>query len=495
MINFNNIPDSRVPFAWLEFDNSAASGSKPIWKTLIIGYKLASGSANTNDLYLVGSEKQAIEFFGLGSNLHHQFSAYKNNETTIEVWCLPVPEGTKEASASISFDFVDLNLAISEGLISLLLFGEIIDIPVKGSKDIKDITKIIAENITQSKKVPVNASVDSSNPKVINFTTLHKSNIYNYGYTVVKNELENKPLPGNLKIVSSASNTFSGGIGDPDLDYLFKNVIKDLKFNTFVTPFYSAIFTKNFSDILEKRWGPGSQTDGALFLTTTMTDLNSQQYKDCFTGLNCQYILPYCYSNSPTPAYIINASIAAQVSFSASLDPGMPLHNLTLYGVKAPTLKNRLSMEERSALLNNGFGTITTVGDSPIIERSLTSYKLNDANVPDESYLNAEKTFTLSYLRYDFKTYFWGKYNRYKLADDGTEFEPGQKIITPNVAKSEAIGCFLKWEKMGLVQDSKAFISNLIVQRNLKNRGRLDFLLPPTLINQLIQVAVQIQFR
>jgi phage tail sheath gpL-like len=48
---------------------------------------------------------------------------------------------------------------------------------------------------------------------------------------------------------------------------------------------------------------------------------------------------------------------------------------------------------------------------------------------------------------------------------------------------------------LGLVQDSKDFIENLVVEIDEKNKGRLNFLLPPTLIRQLIQTAVQIQFR
>ncbi len=502
MVSFNNIPDSRLPFMWVEFDNSAALSSKPIWKTLIIGYKSVIGIAKENELILINSEKQAIEYFGEGSNLHQQIAVYKKNDTNVETWAVAISEVStaKPAKAGLLFDLIVPSDQIADGVISLFMFGEIIDIPIVGSKKIDDITAQIASAITTNKKVPVVADVDKTDPRLVIFSTQHKSNIYNVGYSVIKNEFENKPLPSNLKIGvipadKKLNSIFSGGDGEPDLESLFKNVIKDQRFNAFVSPFFSKKSNKFFSEILNKRTMPGSQNDGVSFITTTISDLNDLVLKDSFGSLNSEYILPFSYANSLSPAYLINAAIAAQVSLSASLDPGMPLQTLPLYGIQPPILKNRATTEERNSFLNNGFGTVTTVAEIPRIERALTSYKLNDNGIPDESYLSAENIFILSFLRFDIKSYFWSKYSRFKLGNDGGNYSNSQKIMTPNLAKSEIISRFLKWEEMGLVQDSKIFIDNLVVERNSKNRGRLDFLLPPKLIDQLVQVSMQIQFR
>ena len=45
MISFNEIGHSRLPWMWVEIDNTAASGSIPKWKTLILGTKMARGKA------------------------------------------------------------------------------------------------------------------------------------------------------------------------------------------------------------------------------------------------------------------------------------------------------------------------------------------------------------------------------------------------------------------------------------------------------------------
>ena len=86
------------------------------------------------------------------------------------------------------------------------------------------------------------------------------------------------------------------------------------------------------------------------------------------------------------------------------------------------------------------------------------------------------------------------KYPRHKLADDGTRFGSGQAVITPKDGKAEAVLWFREMEELGLVENFSQFKRDLVVERNATDRNRLDVLLPPDLINQLIVVGAQIQF-
>jgi phage tail sheath gpL-like len=67
--------------------------------------------------------------------------------------------------------------------------------------------------------------------------------------------------------------------------------------------------------------------------------------------------------------------------------------------------------------------------------------------------------------------------------------------MTPKLGKAEAIAWFVEMEQLGLVEGLDQFKRDLVVERNASNPNRLDFLLPPDLINQLLQTAAQIQFR
>ena len=61
---------------------------------------------------------------------------------------------------------------------------------------------------------------------------------------------------------------------------------------------------------------------------------------------------------------------------------------------------------------------------------------------------------TLSFLRADFRARMQTKYARFKLADDGARFLPGQPVITPRIGRAEAVAIFRSWEEQALVENA-----------------------------------------
>jgi phage tail sheath gpL-like len=124
----------------------------------------------------------------------------------------------------------------------------------------------------------------------------------------------------------------------------------------------------------------------------------------------------------------------------------------------------------------------------------VTSYQTNSYGLEDVSYLDVTTPATLSYIRYATRVRITTKFPRHKLADDGTRFGPGQKIVTPSIIRAELLALFTQLEEQGLVENFDQFKADLIVERNATDRNRLDVLAPPDLVNQLILFAEQIQF-
>jgi phage tail sheath gpL-like len=50
-------------------------------------------------------------------------------------------------------------------------------------------------------------------------------------------------------------------------------------------------------------------------------------------------------------------------------------------------------------------------------------------------------------------------------------------------------------EELGLVEGFDQFKADLVVERDALDANRLNFLLPPNLINQLVVTAAKVQFR
>jgi phage tail sheath gpL-like len=86
------------------------------------------------------------------------------------------------------------------------------------------------------------------------------------------------------------------------------------------------------------------------------------------------------------------------------------------------------------------------------------------------------------------------KYARAKLADDGVQAGAGQVIMTPKLGKSEAINIFRGWETLGLVENIDQFKNDLVCVRSITDPNRLEWVLPPDLINQFRVGAATIQF-
>ena len=129
------------------------------------------------------------------------------------------------------------------------------------------------------------------------------------------------------------------------------------------------------------------------------------------------------------------------------------------------------------------------------ILRETTTYQLNAFGSPDIAYTDMTTLATLSALLRNQRAAITSKFPRYKLADDGTLFGPGQAIVTPSIIKAELVAEYANDEFNGLVEDTAVFAQNLLVERDSRNPDRVNVLYPPNLIGQLRIFAVLAQFR
>ena len=198
--------------------------------------------------------------------------------------------------------------------------------------------------------------------------------------------------------------------------------------------------------------------------------------------------------DSPTPPWIL-AAVTGAVD-AAEPDPARPRQTLPLPGVLAPAETDRYTREERDLHLHDGISTfIVDAGGRVLIERLITTYQVNAFSVEDTSYLDVTTMRTLAYLRYSVRARIAQRYPRYKLADNGTRFAPGQAIVTPNTLRAELIALFREWEEAGLAENIDQFKADLLVERNAGDPDRVDAIIPPDIVNQFRIFAGQVQFR
>ena len=86
------------------------------------------------------------------------------------------------------------------------------------------------------------------------------------------------------------------------------------------------------------------------------------------------------------------------------------------------------------------------------------------------------------------------KYPRHKLAGDGTNYGPGQAIITPKIIRGELLALYQEMELKGWVEDYSGYDKQLIVERDISDRNRLNWRDTPNLVNQARVFAGKQQF-
>lgn len=484
-ISFNQIPSNiRVPFLYAEFDNSNAiqGANLQVYRALVLGMKLSSGTATANVPVRVTSATQAKTLFGAGSQLAHMFEKWFKNNSSTEAWAIPQAENGAGVAATSTLTIT--GPATAAGAINLYVGGRKLSIAVASGDSANTIASSIVSAITAASDYPVSASASTN---VVTLTYKHKGLVGNE-IDVRLNYFEGEALPAGVGVAIVA---FASGTLNPDLSAAI-SAMGDVQYHVIASGYVDAASLTDLEAELVDRFGPIRMIEGMLFAAKNVGHSSLLTFGD---GRNSPHVSVVGVYKYPTAPYEIAAAIAGVAALQGALDPARPMQTLALSDIKGPAPAERFIWSERNLLLFDGISTLNVdAGGVVRIERLITMYQVNPANAPDPSYLDVETLLTLSYLRFDFRTYMLLKYPRHKLADDGTRYGAGQAVITPKVGKAEAVAKFRQWEELGLVENFNQFKEQLIVERNTGDVNRLDFMLPPDLINQLRVMGVKFGF-
>ena len=88
-VTFNQVPaNALVPFTYVEIDPSRAGSTGAAFRSLLIGQRLASGTAAAEVPTPIGSALDARAKFGAGSMLAIMAAAFRRQNPTGQLWGL-----------------------------------------------------------------------------------------------------------------------------------------------------------------------------------------------------------------------------------------------------------------------------------------------------------------------------------------------------------------------------------------------------------------------
>jgi phage tail sheath gpL-like len=489
-IPFKQIPQNiRTPLFFAEIDNSHANTSVANQRALLIGPMTSAGIATPNVPLISAGTGDANQQAGANSVLALMTAAYRQNDQFGELWYLPVQDAAGATAATGSVAFTSAPTA--NGTISLYIAGQLVTVAVTAGMTTAQVATAVAAAINLIPAMPVTASVATS---TVTLTADNKGLVGNdidVRFNFVGAQA-GEVLPTGLAATITA---MTGGATNPTLTTALGNLL-DMPFDFIACAFTDATSLdalKSFLNDQTGRWSWQQQVFGHVFCAYRGTWASQTTFG---TARNNQHESVMGFNDSPTPAWQWAAALAAVTAVSVRADPGIPMQTVALAGVLAPPLQSRFNLSQRNTLLYDGISTFTVASDGTVaIENLITTYQLNAFGQPDNSYLEIETMFLLTYVLRRLRTMVTTKYARVKLAANGTRFAPGSGIVTPNIIKADQIAEYQAMEYEGYVQGSDIFAQAIVVEQNSSNPNRVDVLWPGTLINQLRIFALLAQFR
>lgn len=491
-VSFNTIPSGNgimVPLFYAEIDNSAAFTPGNSNVALLFGQMLESGNAEANKPVAVSSAAMAKTLFGRGSMLARMVEAYRNTDLLGTLYCIPLTDASTGTAATATVTIT--GTASESGSIFLYVGGDLVRVGVSAKDAATTVATAVAAAVNAKGDLPVTAAAASG---VVTLTARNKGTLGNK-ILIRKNV---KGLIGgeaDIQGLGVEIESMSGGATDPDIEDAIKAMGSEA-YEYIGVPYADSTTMNLFQDVMNDtsgRWGPYQMLYGHVFYT------KRGSFNDLLTygkTRNDQHATTFglepAFGSWDVEAL---ASVVARTKVFIDADPARPTQTGSLVGITGAPVGERFELTERNTLLQNGIATQTVVSGVVQIERSVTNYRVNKYGEQDLSYLDCETLFTSAYVMRYLKGVITSKYGRTKLANDGTNFGPGQAIVTPGIIRAELTVAYAKLEYEGIVENAALFDKYLVVERDTNNVNRVNVLFPPDYVNQLRIFALQNQFR
>jgi phage tail sheath gpL-like len=489
-ISFNAIPSGlRVPLFYAEMDASMANSATVARRAILIGQKLAAGSAVAGTPYIVSSSDQAKALFGVGSMLARMHAAYRQGDAFGEVWAIPLADNAAGVAATGTITVT--GPATAAGTVNLYIAGQRVQVAVASGDTATAVATAIVAAIGAATDLPVTAANTAG---VVTWTCRWKGST---GSDIQVSDSYRgsgggETLPAGIALAYAAGTAGAtdplmtaavAAMGDEPYDYIIHPYADTTSLDAWQTELGDATGRWSWS---RQVYGHGyTAKRGTLSALVTAGGLrNDPHHTIAAIDADCQ-----------NPVWEFAAAYGAANAVCLNADVARPTQTTPLVAILPPRQGKRFLLTDRQSLLGYGIATSVVNGGYLRVERAITTYQKNTWGQADNSYLDSETLHTSAYVLRKLASVITTKYARHKLANDGTRFGAGQAIVTPKVIRAELLAMYSSLENEGIVENAEAFGAALIVERNASNPNRVDVLFPPDYVNQLRIFAVLNQFR
>lgn len=481
-ISFDYIPEAlRYPGAYIEIDGSQAGLGSDIPAVLIVGQKLATGTAAAGEITRVASVNDAKTKAGEGSMLHQMVAAYRKRDKALDIYMLPYADLVAGVKATGTIQVTAAPTA--SGTLALYIADKLVTVGVSVGETVGAVAAAIAAAITDL-DIPVTAAAVAD---TVTLTARHKGTCGNQIDLRLNTMGETTPAGLALTITAMA-----GGSGDPAPGNLESIIGESRWYRYVVLGINDAATLAAWAAESQRRYQPPVQAGFRAFAAHRGDYAAAAAFGET---KNYEHVVDLSLGINPTSPWEAAAILGAAAAPKLFNNPVESLEGIKLTGMRGVSYHD---WTQANSLLFKGMSIMQVAKDgSCYIKRLISMYQFRPDGSADDAYLDINAAEVMERIRYIQRYEGVQKFSGTAAAKTNEGYRPGLRITTEDAVRAFLLSLYKHklMQELGWVQAYDFYKDNLVVTQNADNPSRFDFVDTPVLLSPFFILAGRGQFR
>lgn len=484
MISIPQLPAAlRYPGAYIVVDGSKAGLGGDIPAVLLVGQKLAAGTAAAGEVTRVSGVQDAINKAGDGSMLAQMAERYRKVDPALDLYMLPYAD--LAAGVMATGTITPTAAPTANGTLALYIAGKVVNVAVSAGMTTAQVATAIAAAITAAGNyIPVTAAAVAA---VVTLTARHKGTCGNA--IDVRTNLYGETTPAGLALTLVA---MTGGAGDPVPGNLSAMLGQQRWYRYVALGINDAATLAAWHAESQARYLPPIQAGFRAFTAFRGDYATASAFG---VTKNYEHISDLSIELNPTTTWEAAAIVCAAAAPRLVNNPVESLEGTPLPGMLGVSYHD---WTNANSLLFKGMSTMQVAKDgSCFIKRLISMYQFRPDGSTDDAFLDINAAEVMERIRNEQRMEAIKRFTGSAAAKSNEGYKPGLRITTVDDVTVMLLSLYQNklMHEYGWVQEYEYYKSTLIVEQHPTDPTRFNFADQPVLLSPYYILAGVGQFR
>lgn len=470
-ISFAQVPTAlRYPGAYIEVDGSQAGLGGDIPAVLLVGQKLATGTAPAGEITQLSGVQDAINKAGAGSMLAQMAARYRTIDPTLDLYILPYADNAAGVQATGTITVTAAPTAA--GTLALYIAGKLVSVGITAGMTPTQVAAAIAAAITAAgADIPVTAVAAAA---VVTLTARHKGTCGN-AIDLRLNLYKEEAVAGLAMTIVAMAN----GTGDPAPGNLTA-MLGQFWYRYVALGINDAATLAAWHTESQLRYKPPIQAGFRAFTAFRGDYAAAVTYG---TGKNYEHIAALSLELNPTSVWEAAAMVTAAAAPKLYNSPVESLEGIALPGMIGKTYHD---WTNANSLLFKGMSVMQVGRDgSCSIKRLISMYQFRPDGSADDAFLDINTAEVMERIRYEQRIGAIKRFTGTAAAKSNEGYRPGLRITTEDDVRAFLLSLYKHtlMEENGWVQAYDYYKQQLVVEQDATNPSRFNYRDTPVLLS------------